>query len=241
LSERDDQIEVELESGAGRLLGRKVFPRQTSCDELASAIAVAIATWEAALTGSAPEVAIETSPSLAAPARERSITFAIGGGPMATYNSGGWAIGGEAQLLVALADTRWSGRFSAFPPTARSDMLASGDVAWARHGIGVGGRYRVAAWEALAFDVAGDAMFGVFRASGDGFAVDRKSASFEPGLGGGVSTTLDLGWWAAVVEIGEMVWLVDRQIEVTGAQTRVDLPRHEVHLNVGLVVGFAKL
>src|SRR5262249_44877829 len=50
LSESGDQIELELESGAGRLLGRKQFSRQPSCDELASAIAIANATWTAGLT-----------------------------------------------------------------------------------------------------------------------------------------------------------------------------------------------
>ena len=237
LSERGDHIEVELESGAGRLLGRRQFSRQPSCDELASAIAVAIATWEADLTGGAPEVAM-APPSLE-PTRS-ALTFAIGAGPLATATSAGWAIGGAAQLLVGSTATRWSARITAFTTTAYADMLAPGEVSWVRHGIGAGARYRVAASDALAFDVSGDAMLGVFRASGNGFSFDGMASSFDPGVGGGASMTLDRGWWAAILDVDELVWLIDRQLEVSGVPARVDLPRHELHLNVALVVRFAK-
>jgi len=222
-----------------------VFPRQASCDELASAIAVAIATWETGLAGSPLEVAISMPPIASEPAS--ALTFAIGGGGLATYASAGWAIGGAAQLVVGSTATRWSARVTGFTTTAHRDMLAPGDVTWVRHGIGAGARYRIASWTpspwttALSFDATGDATFGVFRASGNGFSMDRSSASFDPGLRAGVSATLDRGRWAAVLELDELVWLVDRQLEVSGVSRLVDVPRHELQLNLGLVVRFAEI
>src|SRR5258705_10245849 len=51
LHERADGVDVELRSGGGRPLAERTFARSSSCDELASAIAVAIATSAASFAG----------------------------------------------------------------------------------------------------------------------------------------------------------------------------------------------
>src|SRR6478736_5592729 len=57
LAKHSDGIDVELRTGHGRSLGKRTFESTpASCEELASAIAVTIATWEAGLGGDAPTI-----------------------------------------------------------------------------------------------------------------------------------------------------------------------------------------
>ena len=258
LVERGDVIEVALDNSSGRPLARREFSRQPSCDELASAIAVVIATWEAGLSGDSPEIEIDLrdAPGVAAhpafaglalaatPAQRlpssSMTTLAVGGGAITIRDRAGWVGGGTAELSVASSRTRWSGRLGVLVTTSKREALAPGDIEWARHGLVLGTRYAVLSAASFMVEVTGDGTLGMLVSEGRGFTVNRRSYSFDPGVATGVRGSYLHGEWALALEANETVWLREGHLEVTGLRP-IDLPGHEVHLNVVLTWRFAKL
>jgi hypothetical protein len=142
---------------------------------------------------------------------------------------------------VASTATRWSARIAAFTTTRNRDNLEPGDVSWVRKAVAADARVRVGSVVGLTFDVTAGGTLARLTASGNGFSVDRMSSSVDPGLGAGSCVTLRHGWWSAYLEASETVWLRPHQLEVTGVSTLVDLPRNELHLNLGFALRFAKI
>lgn len=231
LDENHDGIDVELRSELGRLLGRKTFARvPASCDEMASAIAVTIAAWEAGLASDAPSIDVAV-PAPVAPASPT--TIAVGGALLGTLDRSGATAGGLGEL--AIARQRWSARVAAVVTTRKRDDLAPGRVAWARDAIVVGARYRLAG-DKLNLAATGDVVLGVLVARGEGFTENRTAYSFDPGVAPGLRATLQRGALGVFVDVCDAIWVRPGRLQVTGVPTITDLPRHEVRLGLGFEI-----
>lgn len=126
LREHPDGIEVELRSGLGRPLAQRTFSRDASCEELASAIAVVIATWETGFAGDTPDIRVSARPALVVVETPPSTTITLAGGALVAFDRLGGSAGGLAGIVIGSARTRWSGRFAALAMTRKREPLAAG-------------------------------------------------------------------------------------------------------------------
>jgi hypothetical protein len=233
LREKADGIEVELRSERGRSLANRTFSRESSCGELASAIAVVIATWEASLAGDAPEIRVAVPVQQRVP-RKSGATLSLAGGLLVAVDGSGWSSGAIAAVEVGHPDAAWSARIAAIATTRKRDTLSNGEIAWARQALAVGPRYRIGAGR-VAIALGAELALGLLVASGHGFSVDRTAFSFEPGTSGSVNASLALHDSINVfAETAATWWLRDGRLEVTGIPELATLPRNELRLMSGI-------
>jgi hypothetical protein len=243
-----DRVDIELHSSVGRLLAQRTVTRDGSCDELASAIAVVIATWEAELAGTAPELHVAATTNAttdragAADVRTRTTTtraateLIAGGGVLMTADRDGLGFGGLGELAIARANRRVALRFAAIASSPRHERLATGAIAWHRQSLALGARVRLVGAHAIRVDGVADVALGLLTARGEGFTENRAAYSFDPGVGGGARLVVPLGSLDLFAEATETWWLRGGTLQVTGVVDEIkQLPRHEQHVVVGLV------
>jgi hypothetical protein len=238
LAERDGGVEVVLSSGPARVLQTRTFPRGSSCEDLAAAIAVVIATWEVELSG-AVSVEVESSriatfagaPSVVVPTAPRT-TLGVGLAALGSLDREGAVAGMLGEAVVARGP--WALRLAAMTAMRRHTDLAPGSVHWRRSALALGVHRRILRSRRWAIEAGADAVLGMVAASGDGFTEDRSSFSAAPGIAPRVRATLHdgrLGWF---LEVSDWIWLRRGQLGVTGLNGSADLPRHEVRGALGI-------
>lgn len=230
LASTGDVVELELDNDSGRTLARRDFSRQASCEQLAAAIAVVIATWEIGVAGVAPTISVEAHARAKPPS---SLWLAVGAGPATVLDRGGWAPGGTAELSIGSASRRWAGLLDAVLTTSNDVSLAPGSASWVRERLAIGGRVEVLAGGPFALDVTGQMVAGLLVASGAGFSTDRTSTTIDPGAALGLRASFARGAWRVFAAASETAWLRADHLAVTGL-SQVDAPRHDLVMSLGL-------
>jgi hypothetical protein len=229
LASNGDVIELELASASGRSLVRREFGRAASCEQLAAAIAVVIATSELGDPGLEPTISVEARQ----PSYPRSVRLAVATGGVAMLDRGGWAPGASAELAVGPTLSRWSGVVDAIVTTPNSASLSPGSASWVRERFAIGARVEVVARGAFLVEASGQFVAGLLIASGKGFSMDRTSPGFDPGVELGIRGAFRRDAWTLFASASETGWLRADHLEVTGL-SRVDAPRHDLVISLGI-------
>jgi hypothetical protein len=244
--ERDGaSLRVRLRGKDERVLGDRVLVAEGTCDELASVVAVVLATWlsdvHPVYVGSLPEAAPPDAPP-AAPIAEAVAPAA--GTPPSRHVAIGAALGadfsaGKPAPLASLG-ARWmpvrSGLGAAAAATiigVRSEPLSTGSVRYWRWPFTIGPAYRLAVG-AASLDLQAGAALAWFHVAGTSFP---SALTHDALLGGGFVAARASGSWNGLepfVDVTGFFWrpteaFVQRDVD----QPSVRLPGLELHLAVG--------
>jgi hypothetical protein len=238
-------LRVRLRGKDDRVLGDRTLVAEGTCDELASVVAVVLATWlsdvHPVYPGALPEVPPPQPPPLA-PKEEPVAPSA--GTPPSRHVAIGATVGVDLSAAkpapLASLGARWmparAGVGAAFAATivgARNDPLSSGSVRYWRWPLAIGPAYRFAVGSA-SWDVHAGAALAWFHVAGVGFSSARTHDAL---LGGGFVATRASGSWNGLepfVDAAVFFWrpteaFVQRDIDAPS----VRLPALELHLGVG--------
>ena len=244
--ERDGaSLRVRLRGKDERVLGDRELVAEGTCDELASVVAVVLATWlsdvHPVYVGSLPEVA----PPEVAQATPRPEPVRSGAGtPASRHVAIGAAVGadlsaGKPAPLVSLG-VRWmparSGLGAAAVATiigVRSEPISTGSVRYWRWPLAIGPAYRVPVGSA-SLDFHAGAALAWFHVAGTGFP---SALTHDALLGGGFVATRASGSWGGFepfVDVSGFFWRpTDAFVQRDVNQPSVRLPGLELHLAVG--------
>jgi hypothetical protein len=236
LAATGDVLELELDSASGRTLGRREFSRQASCEQLAVAVAVVIATWETTADGVAPTIAVEAHDR---PVQASSRSLVVGAGAATVLDRGGWAPGATVEVALGSSRSRWAGLLDAVVTRSNAVSLAPGFASWARHRVAIGGSFEMVANGPFVLDATGQLVAGLLVASGTGFSTDRTATTFDPGVAAGVRAGVAWSSWSLFVSATETEWLRANHLAVTGL-SQVDAPRHDLVVSLGLAWDLVK-
>jgi hypothetical protein len=248
IADRGDAWVVALARPDGTPVGERALDRQVACEDLASAAAVIIATWEsdvhpelralpAPLPAPEPPAAIEARP---APPPMRAAGEADVGAALAGSLAPSASRAAPAVGVLAIASwfphARGLGaRASLAFPAARTLPLGAGQVEWRRSAASAGPTLRLPLATKWAADLHADALAGWVTAAGSGFASNHTVSALDVGLSAG-ARLLWVGGRAIVpwLELGGAAWLRPQTAYATPGAMAVGLPRLELGLALGL-------
>jgi hypothetical protein len=251
----NDTVRLLLRRGDETLAERRLEPSR-NCDELATAAAVIVASWEADLaSGVSLTPGITPPPPLppplppAPPPEPRKVPsglkrlrYEIGLAFLAAVDGSGLAPGGMVEGALGLGQSPFWLRMAISATGARGDRLAAasgspaGEVSWTRIGLALGPRYlrNVRGW---LLDGHLSAVVALLDAFSSGFPETAQVLDVDPGLAAGVRVLRPIGGGVGIFG-GAAVqgWLNTQRLQVRGLSS-VDIPRVEALLTLGVSYG----
>lgn len=245
-----DSMIVDLRRADGTRIAVRRIVRSGSCDEMAEAAAVVLATWETRMRagwdgvqeidiGAPPPHALEVLPPAPPrpeqPARaepSRGVPIDVGAGGMQSWSGSDAALGGYLELFLPVdrfvlhaGISGWGNHRVAFN---------QGIAVWSRVAAGVGAGW-VLDGRSLFASVHGDAWGALLSVRGEGFAVNRSQQSFDPGLSGSVRAGFRLGSLRPYA--GGMIgyWPRPQGLSLQGDPSVPHLRQLETSVQVGLL------
>jgi hypothetical protein len=238
-------LRVRLRGKDERVLGERVLQVEGTCDELASVVAVVLATWlsdvHPVYVASLPEATppeVPPAAPIAEPVAPRASTttsrhVALGAALGADFSAG------KPAPLASLG-ARWmparSGLGAAAAATiigVRSEPLSSGSVRYWRWPVTIGPAYRLAVGSA-SLDLHAGAALAWFHVAGTGYP---SALTHDAMLGGGFVDARASGSWSGLepfVDVTGFFWRpVEAFVQRDVDQPSVRLPALELHLAVG--------
>lgn len=251
ISRTANGIHVALHGARGESLAARELASEGSCDDLASAIAVIIAAWEADLdprvsarvTLPPPPprpmpatVAIEAS--VAPPAASPPPSFDLGLGLLASLSGGQLAPGARIDGRVARAGARLGLGVAVAGVTARSASVGDRAEAarWSRIAFGAGPDVRFAMGRTNV-DLRAQALVALLQVSGVGLTTNTSGSTAQLGAGVGVHAGRPWGTATPWIGLDLQYWPGPDRLEIAGVADRGELPRLELQLAVGLSLG----
>jgi hypothetical protein len=253
-------IHVELHSADALLIAQRDLAAEGSCDELASALAVVIAAWEAELDPrlangvELPASPAPEAPTLPAPRAPRVILprrvvppspprrppprYALGLSFFASRAGGDLAPG--ARIEGSLAPGGWGLGVTAGLSTTGERTQDVGGMAgaarWVRTVLAVGPRYSFGGGGAV-LDIQAQALVGLLRVEGVALPVTTSDSSVELGTAAGLRAGWSWGTTAAWLGFDALVWPGRADLQIGGLPDRGTLPRLDLQLGAGLAIG----
>ena len=235
-------LQVDLRDAQGALMADKILERDGSCAELAALTAVVIASWESDVhpefarqqpePGPRPLPAPETIP----PAAVSAYDVAVGG---SLAWSGSLAGGMTAELGWIPRATGPGLRLAVAGEATRGLTLAQAKAHWQRlwSVAAIGWRIRQ---RPVTFDLLLGGVAGWLRMSGSGFAEDRASSAFSPGITAGAR----ISWWVAGpfapwLEVTGLWWPRHHTVYGEPAVGQRDIPAWQIGTALGVALGRA--
>jgi hypothetical protein len=228
----DGAIRVRLEDDAGRLIAERALASGGTCEALAEAAAVMIASWATSLRpGEVPTLELGAS----APAPPPSL-FDVGLGAQLSHAAGEAAPGASLQLfwgragggLALLAGARGSVR-----RTATVDTHAARWQRWTGD-IGVGYLRPAGGWQ---LGVGAGLQAGWLSAAGSNFPMNLEGTRFSPGAFVLGRLARPLGPAAVWLAAGSAVSLFEHRLVVLGSTAARPMRIHDLHVTLGVSVG----
>lgn len=241
----DELLRVEVRSGSGALLVVRDLAIGPSCDDLAAAAAVVIATAIGSAQGTGEQSTIgpiaipaPVLPRLLPrkPVRRSPVSLEVGasvGIEAAWPRPGG---GGFVWGSLAPTSERWS-RFGLMlrvgGTSYKQQALTLGSVDWTRLEVSLGPRVR--------FDV-GSWLYELFAtvtpvlslAQGRDLPQSFSSVGFDLGLGGGVRVGARIGSLLPFAAASATGFVREQRIKVLGIEETTNLPPYAVQVSLGL-------
>jgi hypothetical protein len=252
LWEQDGELIVLLERFDGGLIGIRRFPRTFECKDLANAAAVSLADWESdvhpefppRLVARATPILLQAPAQLALPLPLRrwqlnagvalAVGGSVGGSPDRPVPAGGAVVGA---WLTRAGWQQISFRAEFEGQSEREISFSYGGAAWRRWALGLGversffpgpadggGWFR---WFALA-------RLAWLDMRGQGFTLNRRDSTIDPGAVVGVRAIATRGRWSSWVELAACSWPVRQAVQANGVGTIGHLPALEAFVRVGL-------
>jgi hypothetical protein len=224
-------VRLVLARGDGSVTVTRELAATGSCAELATAVAVMIAAWQAQSHPELPPV-----PTLAPPAPAAARTLEAV--PQVVASIAGADLVAGAALTTGLWGRTRGVVASAGGTVLRQRALGFGRAGWTRLTLGLGPARRLAGAH-LWLDVRAEALAGLVWARGQGYASDRTSWGASPGVG--AAAGLAFPWRSLLfsLELSGSAWPLAQRLVVDPAGDRLSLPRAEAHLGAGVGFRFA--
>jgi hypothetical protein len=248
-------IHIELRGADGVRMAARDLAAAGSCDELASALAVVIAAWEAELdpriAGAvelpppppalpeprAPAVAVAGPAPPPPPEQRPPPRYAVAMGLFASW-VGTLAPGARIEGSFAPGDAHLGVAAALSSTGSRTQAVAAtpGAARWTRIVLGAGPRYSFR-FGGPVLDVHAQALAGLLRVEGIGLPVTAADTSVELGVAAGLRT----GWsWRAVavwIGLDALVWPGRAELVIGGLPDRAELPHLDLQLGGGVALG----
>jgi hypothetical protein len=250
LSRSEKGLHVELLSAGGERMAERDLGVDASCDDLAAASAVIIATWEAELDPrlTTPRVSLRTPPRQTTPVTtavratppppQSPPSFDLGLALMASLTGGEVAPGARVGAWIAPGGWRLGLGAAVSATTARSEPVGPGPAAarWTRYALGAGPEARFAIGRMMVGAHA-RALAALLRVEGVGLPTTASDSTAQFGTGAGVH--VGRPWGNATPWIGAdlLFWPGRDRLEISGLAARGELPRLELQLALGLSIG----
>jgi hypothetical protein len=222
----DGKLTLTLARADGSAVVERQIAAQGTCADLAGAVALIVAVWQAQAHPELP-----TAPTIVTPP-EPTLTMEAKAHVVASL--AGADVSPGAALSAVLWRRRWGVALSLSGTALREEALGRGRAAWTRGALGLGvARRLLAGWARLDLDVA--ALFGLTVARGSGYQTD--AAPVGSTFGGSLGLTVSHTWGKLVLAAGATAahWLAqDMTVDLSGA--RRPLPQTE--LRAAAALGF---
>jgi hypothetical protein len=253
LSRVEGAVHVELLSARGDLLGERDLAAGDSCSDLAGAVAVVIAAWEADLDPrlaarvslpapssppaplSAP-AAVAVQATLAAPRPPPA--FDVGLALLASLSGGQLAPGARIGGWVAPPGSRLGLAVSMSAVTTRAESVGARAEAarWSRVAFAAGPQAKFRAGRTT-LDAQLQALAAVLRVEGVGLTTNQAATAAQLGMAAGVHVGR---WWGNArpwIGVDLLLWPGRDRLEIAGQTAHGELPRLEVQFAFGVNMG----
>jgi hypothetical protein len=246
---RDERtVHVQLMNAAGQRLGERDLDASASCEDLAQAVAIVIAAWQAELDPRvtshvdlprpAPATPIVTTAAFTPAPRGSPPSFDLGLALLASVAGGQVAPGARVQGWVAPGGGHLGLGVAVSGATARSEPVGqlAGAARWTRIALGAGPEARFEAGRTM-LGAHAQLLAGVLHVQGVGLETDASDTAVQVGAGAGVQ--IGRPWGNATPWIGADVlyWPGHDRLEIAGLTAQGELPRLEVQVALGLSLG----
>lgn len=243
-----EHVHVELLLPNDERIAARDLDANGSCDDLAAAVAVVIAAWEAELDPHltarvdlpAPRIKIPPTIRVATDPEEPepSPSFQIGLALIASLAGGQLAPGAALGGWIAPAGWRLGLGLDLSGTTARSESVgARADVArWSRFYLGAGPQAHLDVHEALV-DVRVQGLVALLHVQGVGLSTTSSDTSTQLGAGAGIHVGWPWGNAAPWIGADALIWPGQESLVVGGSPATGTLPTFELQLSVGMSLG----
>jgi hypothetical protein len=239
-------VHVELLDAAGERLGDRDLDAGEGCDDLAQAVAVVIAAWQAELD---PRVVsrvdlpppARTTPiasAVAATPRGSTPSFDLGLGLLASVTGGQVSAGARVEGWIAPPGGHLGLGVAVSGATARSEPVGplTGAARWTRVALGAGPEARFEAGRTL-LGAHAQLLAGVLHVEGVGLETDASDTTVQLGAGAGVQIGRPWGNATPWIGVDVLYWPGHDRLEIAGQAAQGELPHLEVQVALGLSLG----
>jgi hypothetical protein len=243
LSTGEGFINIELLGPDGGLVADRRLDRAGSCAEMAEAVAVILAAWQAKFSPTLATTVVEPpAVAVAAPApavgSRPPVLFDVGMAALTSLVSGKAAFGGKLEgVLSPFANPAgFHLAISAASSHTQTSASPSVEAQWIRPALSVGPNLRLRG-QTLALDVHGDAVLALLRVQGVGLTKTSSDTGAQFGLAAGLRGLWT--WNRAAAWIGADLFIYPGQDNLTvGNSDRVGrLPHLEIQVALGFSLG----
>jgi hypothetical protein len=220
-------LTLTLVRADGSAVIERQIAAQGSCADLAGAVALIVAVWQAQ---EHPDIPL--APTLREPPAPPPPALTLEARTDFFASLAGAEVSPGATLSAILWRRRWGLALSASGTTLREQALGRGRAAWTRGSVGLGlARRLLAGWARVDLDVHG--LLGLTVARGSGYLTDAVPVGST--FGGGAGLTVSHAWRRLVVSAGASAtrWMA-QDMAVDATATRQPLPRTELRAGGGL-------
>ncbi len=250
LSRAGGRVHVELVNPDGLRLDERALEANERCEDLAAAVAVVVAAWEAQLdprvgaarvslpappAGNAAAVAAVQPPR---PPPRSPASFELGLALLASLTGGQMAPGARLAGWIAPAGWRVGLGLAAFGTTSRSEAVvpAPAEARWTRIAFAAGPEARFMLGRTMV-GVHLQGLAALLHVEGAGLAMNASDSSAQFGTAAGLR--VGRSWGNATPWVGAdlLFWPGHERLEIAGLGARGELPRLELQLALGLSLG----
>lgn len=233
-------VELHLLGAEGSVIARRTLPSNSSCDSLAQAAAVVLATWAVEYASEAAEpsplsvespVEVKTAGTVSAP--DRRWVFEVGGALLGSLSAGGPVGGGMIRGSVGSSNSHLSAELSVLYDGVRQISIGPGYANWQRWDAVGGVTYSLSRLP-FRVEISGDAVLSLVSAQGIGFTPDSSAIAVDPGLSAGARILLLNGSWHPWIGAWVTGWLRSEVPTIQGLSAQPALPQIEGFGGLGL-------
>lgn len=251
ISRTETHIHLTLRGPRGEPIAERDVAGDGNCDDLAAAIAVVIAAWEADLDPRIPARVDLPAPAprpmppptvaiaAGAPRAPRPPpSFDLGLGLLASFSGGQVTPGARIDGRVAPAGGRLGLGVAVSGVTARSASVGDRAEAarWSRGAFGAGPDVRLVVGRTNV-DLRVQVLAGLLYVEGVGLTTNTSGSTGQLGSGVGVHAGHPWGTATPWVGVDLQYWPGSDRLEIAGSADRGQLPRLELQLAAGLSLG----
>lgn len=252
LSSTPGTAHVELLDDRGSLLAERTLARTGTCSELAEAVAVVLASWQAELDpklsnavgplAAPPRAAIEPigvhAAAVTSATSEPAATFDLAVAPILSVVNGELAFGARVETTRVGHRGRVGGHAALSATTTRSEPIPTlaADARWQRVALALGPNLRLARAHP-GIDLRAGAVAALLHVEGSGVPRAASDTSLQLGMTAGLRALWS--WQNAAGWVGADVYLFpgDDRLSVGNYGDVGRLPRAELQLSLGMALG----